>query len=100
MDYESHWLFKEISSMSKEFRYSIKHMPVEYRYDIGRDIRTILRELKYRAYKAVKFSSVLSCQDIDILIDLLNKLKIWVDECLEDRLLLVSGPYTIIQPRY
>lgn len=99
MDYEGHWLYKEICSMSKEFRYSIGHMPVEYRYEIGRDIRAILRELKYKAYKAIKFSSILSCQDKDILIDLLNKLKIWVDECLEDKLLLVTGKYTIIQPR-
>ena len=30
MDYEGHWLYKEICSMSREFRYSIRHMPKVY----------------------------------------------------------------------
>ena len=44
MDYESHWLYKEINSMSQEFRFSIRHMPVEYRYEVGREIRSALRQ--------------------------------------------------------
>lgn len=99
MDYENHWLFKEISSMSKELRYSIRHMPVEYRYDIGKDLRSALRELKYEAYKVVKWGGTLPPNGDETIIDLLNKVKLIVDECIEDHLLLVTGPYTIIQPR-
>ena len=87
--------------MSKELRYSIAHMAVEYRRDIGMEIRSTLRELKYEVYKSLKYNTIYSGRDDqeDKVTDLLNKVKILMDECVKDNLLLVKGPYTIIQPR-
>lgn len=99
MDYQSHWLFKEICSMSKEFRNSIRHMPVEHRNDIGKEIRFYLRQAKYKTYKAIKTSEVLTHEDKEELIDTLNIVKIQIDECLEDNLLSVKGTYNIVLPR-
>lgn len=81
--------------MAKEFRRSICKMPMDARNDVGTEIRSTLRQLKYETYLAIKSQY----DNKDNLIDLLNKVKILVDECLEDGFLLVKGPYTIIQPR-
>ena len=63
MDYQSHWLYKEICSMSKEFRASIRHMPIEHRADIGKKIRSTLRKSKYQTYKAIKTNELLNPDD-------------------------------------
>lgn len=101
MDYSSYWLFEEIASIAKDIRYSILHsMPKEYRMEIGNEIRSLLRTLKFRAYSVSKYGrGTLDCNSIDYLTDTIVKLKINLDDCLEDGLLLDKGPYTIIPAR-
>ena len=101
MDSSPLQLFKEISQMNKEFRYSILHsMPKEYRFDVGAEILKLMREIKFTIYKSVRFSKVaLDCNSRDILIEMLLHLKIEIDDCCEDGLLSVKGSYTIVPPR-
>lgn len=92
-------LFKEISQMSKEFRYCILHsMPKEYRFDIGGEILRLMRSIKHTVYLSAKRAS-LDCDSRDTIIDMLIDLKIDIDECIEDKLLSVKGEYTIVPPR-
>lgn len=92
-------LHKEISSMSKELRYSIQHsMPKQYKMDIGIEILQCMRRLKLLACNL--------CYDIiseeffraNGRKELIH-LTMLIDECIEDKILLTSGPYTIILPR-
>ena len=99
MDYQSHWLYKEICSMSKEFRASIRHMPIEHRADIGKEIRSTLRKAKYQTYKAIKTNELLNPDDKKGLIDTLNIVKIQIDECLEDNILSIKGDFNVVLPR-
>ena len=46
MDSSPLQLFKEISQMNKEFRYSILHsMPKEYRFDVGAEILKLVERV-------------------------------------------------------
>ena len=92
-------LFKEVSQMSKEFRYCILHsMPKEYRFDIGSEILRLMRSIKHTLYLSARRPS-LDCDSRDTIIDMLLDLKINIDECVEDKLLSIKGEYTIIPPR-
>ena len=86
-------VFTKISDMSKYLRNSIKHMPKYYRYDIGDEIRKLLRDMKYKAF-------LLQSEDCGKeLYNMAQHLKILLDECIEDQALLMKGPYTIFEPR-
>lgn len=99
-EYEKYWLFKEISAMSKEFRHSIKHtMPKENRCGIGDETLQLMRDIKFTIYKGIHAGTILDCDSKHKIIEMLYHLKIMIDECLEDGILLMKGEYTIHQPR-
>ena len=86
-------IFVKVSDMSKVLRKSINHMPKEFRYDIGIDIKKLLREMKYKAF-------LLQTKDCcEALYFDAQRLKLLVDECIEDEVLLMKGEFTIIEPR-
>ena len=92
-------LFKEISSINQEIRKSIYHsMPKQYRIDIGVEILQCMRHLKLLAYYLSY--NVISEDDFKVEFSKeLVHLKMLIDESIEDKILLLSGPFTIILPR-
>ena len=86
-------IFVKISDMSRYLRESINHMPKEYRYDIGIDIKKLLREMKYKAL----LLQTADCSH-ELYLDT-QRLKLLLDECIEDKVLLMKGKFNIIEPR-
>lgn len=86
-------VFAKISDISKYLRKSIKAMPKYYQYSEGDEIKKLLRDMKFKAY-------LLQYQDCgEELYFMAQHLKILLDECLEEKALLMKGPYTIYKPR-
>lgn len=86
-------VFAKVSDMSKYLRNSIKHILKYERYGIEDEIRKFTRDMKYKAF-------LLQSEDCGKeLYNMARHLKILLDECIEDKLLLMSGQYTILQPR-
>lgn len=91
-------IYTEISLMSKELRDSILQMKRYYRFDVGDEIRSLLRELKYLVsdihQKPNTCKYLLLCE----LQSKLNHLEIALSDCLEDRALKLEGRYNISSP--
>lgn len=86
-------VYAKVSDMSKYLRKSIEQMPKYYRYDIGDEIKKLLRDIKFKAY-------LLQWKDCsEELYFMLQHLKVLLDECIDDGILLMSGKYTIFEPR-
>jgi len=86
-------IYVEIERMAKAFRVSINSMPDKARASIGKDISITLRKAKFFALLSTKFNYYSS------LYKELVRVKVLVDECLEDSLLLMKGKDNIIIPR-
>lgn len=86
-------VYAKISDISRYLRRSIKQMPRYYLYSEGDKIKELLREMKFKAF-------LLQSKDCsEELYFMALNLKILLDECLEDKALLMKGPYTIYEPR-
>lgn len=95
LDYESAYM--EISAMSKALRQSIKHMPKYYRYNIGDRIINLLLDIKLCVKLLYKGRN--SGYTDDDLYNMLVKLGVLIDDCIEEKALLIKGEYNVIEPR-
>lgn len=86
-------VYVKASDMSKYLRASIKRMPNYYRYDIGDEIKKLLRDIKFKAL----LLQYTDCKEE--LYFMLLHLKLLLDECIDDGILPMKGPYTIYEPR-
>ena len=90
-------LFKDITSISKDLRRAVRHMPKYYRYNEGDQIKRLLVEIKLPIKLAAKdvnytFGYSDTIWKIELLIIIL-------DDCIEDHALLIKGAFTIAEPR-
>lgn len=92
-------IFSEASSMSAELRESIKQMSRYYRFDIGDELRKLLRQIKYLIADASgKIEIKSKYEAVQELLETISHIEIALQDCLEDNALSVSGRYNINQP--
>ena len=84
-------IYTEISLMSKELRDSILQMKRYYRFDVGDEIRSLLRELKYLVSDIHQKPNTCKYLPLCELQSKLNHLEIALSDCLEDRALKLEG---------
>lgn len=90
-------VYREIEAISKDLRKSIKHMPRYERYIVGDRILNILLDVKIAVKLACKGRAY--TLDTDKLYNDLITLGTLIDDCIEDRALLLKGKYTVHEPR-
>lgn len=91
-------IYRETNEMAKELKVSIRRMPREFKFDIGNEIKRLLRDMKYQIYLINVHSDEEKLSYIKDFIDMYNHLKILIDDCLEDDVLQLKGKYTIYSP--
>lgn len=96
--YQELEIYTQISLMSKELRESILQMKRYYRFDVGDEIRGLLRSIKYTVSdihrKPNNCKYPLICQ----LISQIDHLEIALSDCIEDGALWLDGRYNISMP--
>lgn len=98
-DYSELEIFSEASSMSAELRESIKQMSRYYRFDVGDELRKLLRQIKYLIADASgKIEIKGKYEAVQELLETISHIEIALQDCLEDSALSVSGRYNINQP--
>ena len=98
-DYSELEIFSEASSMSAELRESIKQMSRYYRFDVGDELRKLLRQIKYLIADASgKIEIKGKYEAVQELLETISHIEIALQDCLEDNALSVSGRYNINQP--
>ena len=99
INYKELNIYSEVSFMSKELRTSIKQMSRYYRYDVGDEIREMLRQIKYVISDIHQLPNTeIKYNKICDLIDKLNHLDIALTDCIEDEALSLGGPHSIAIP--
>lgn len=97
-DYNELRIYTEVSLMAQELRFSIGQMKRCYRFDVGDEIRQILRQIKYTISDIHQKPNSCKYGGICDLINLINHLEIALNDCLEDNALSLSGRYNIFSP--
>lgn len=88
-------IYKDFTAMAKDLRRVIKRMPKEYKYDIGDEIKKLLRDMKYQIYIVNNSKNEGKPEQLRCFIDMYNHLRILLDECIEDGVLQVKGKMSI-----
>lgn len=91
-------IYRQTSEMAKELKPSLKRMPREYKFDIGNEIKRLVRDMKYQIYLINVRPDNEKLPYLKTFIDMYNHLKILIDDCLEDNVLSLKGKYTIYSP--
>jgi len=91
--------YKDLSQASLEINRAIHYdMPKEARYDIGDEIRKILRDMKYLIYLINSRNDVEKIPYFEQLVDNYNHIRILLDECIENGFLKIKGKFSMAQP--
>ena len=88
-------IYKDFTAMAKDLRRVIKRMPKEYKYDIGDEIKKLLRDMKYQIYIVNNSKNEGKPEHLRCFIDMYNHLRILLEECIEDGVLQVKGKMSI-----
>ena len=91
-------IFKEFSDLSRELRESIQQMKRYYRFDIGDEIRRLLREIKYKISDINSSPNKCKLEKLVSLCSLLDHLEIALSDCIEEGSLSLKGRYNINLP--
>lgn len=91
-------IYRQTNDMSKELRRSINNMPRQYKYNIGMRIINLLSDIKYQIYLCNTRFNEERLNEIKGLKDMLAHLKIYIDECVEDKILLLNTKFSIQIP--
>lgn len=91
-------IFKEFSDLSRELRESIQQMKRYYRFDIGDEIRRLLREIKYKISDINSSPNNCKLEKLVSLCSLLDHLEIALSDCIEEGSLSLKGRYNINLP--
>jgi hypothetical protein len=97
-DYRELDIFKEFSDLSREPRESIQQMKRYYRFDVGDEIRRLLREIKYKISDINSSPNNCKLEKLVSLCSLLNHLEIALSDCIEEGSLSLKGRYNINLP--
>ena len=97
-DYRELDIFKEFSDLSRELRESIQQMKRYYRFDVGDEIRRLLREIKYKISDINSIPNNCKLEKLVSLCSLLNHLEIALSDCIEEGSLSLKGRYNINLP--
>lgn len=90
-------IYKDIIDLSKFLHKRINKMPRFYKFDIGEDMKKLIREIRYYIYL---INSHEDKEKYPLICQLLNKLvflKIMIDELVEDHIFVLNGKGNIIQ---
>lgn len=91
-------IYTEAMQMSREIRESVKHMKRYYRFDVGDEIRQMLRDMKYIISDIHSKPNKCKYDPLCLLVDKINHLEIALTDCLEDEALSLRGRYNISLP--
>lgn len=91
-------IYRQSSDMSKELRRSINNMPRQYKFNIGMRIINLLSDIKYQIYLCNTRFNEERLVEIRKLKDMLAHLKIYLEECIEDKVLLLNTKFSIQTP--
>ena len=97
-DYRELEIFKEFSDLSKELRKSIQQMKRYYRFDVGDEIRRLLRKIKYKISDISSSPNNCKLEKLVSLCSLLDHLEIALSDCIEEGSLSLKGRYNINLP--
>lgn len=89
-------IFTTFSDLSKILRRSVRKMARYDRFDVGDEIRSLLRQIKHTISDSHSLpNNCNKLSGINLLINLLNHLEIDLTDCLEDGSLSLSGKFGI-----
>lgn len=97
-DYRELEIFKEFSDLSRKLRESIQQMKRYYRFDVGDEIRRLLREIKYKISDINSSPNNCKLEKLVNLCSLLDHLEIALGDCIEEGSLSLKGRYNINLP--
>lgn len=98
-DYSELEIFSEASLMSGELRESIQQMPRRFRFDVGDELRKLLRQVKYLIADASgKIELKGKYKATQELLETISHIEIALQDCIEDNALSMNGRYNINQP--
>lgn len=89
-------IFTDFSDLSKILRRSIREMARYDRFDVGDEIKSLLRQIKHIISDSHSLpNNCNKLSNLDFLVNLLNHLEIDLTDCLEDSSLSLSGKFGI-----
>lgn len=91
-------IYKELNELSKELRKRIRQMPKEYKFEIGNDMKKLLRRMRYQIYLINSHDNSVKPKFFHEFINMQVNLKIHLDECIEDNIFTFSGKFSIALP--
>lgn len=66
-------------------------MSREYKFDIGFEMKQLIRDIKYQIYCANSRQNDEKSKELSILKDMINHLKILIGECVDDNIFVLRG---------
>lgn len=89
-------IFTDFSDLSKNLRRSIREMARYDRFDVGDEIKSLLRQIKHIISDSHSLpNNCIKLSNLNLLVNLLNHLEINLTDCLEDNSLHLSGKFGI-----
>ena len=89
-------IYKDVVELSKMLNRRIKQMDIYYRRDSGDEMRKLLRDIRFSIYEVNSHSDQDKEQYLIELIRKFVKLKILIDDAVENEALKISGKKNVI----
>lgn len=91
MTYSNLQIYKDFSALAKPLKRRIRQMSREYKFDIGFEMKQLIRDIKYQIYYANSRQNDEKSKELSILKDMINHLKILIGECVDDNIFVLRG---------
>lgn len=89
-------IYKDVVELSKMLNRRIKQMDIYYRRDSGDEMRKLLRDIRFSIYEVNSHSDQDKEQYLTELIRKFVKLKILIDDAVENEALKISGKKNVV----
>ena len=89
-------IYKDVVELSKMLNRRIKQMDIYYRRDSGDEMRKLLRDIRFSIYEVNSHSDKDKEQYLIELIRKFVKLKILIDDAVENEALKISGKKNVV----
>lgn len=89
-------IYKDVVELSKMLNRRIKQMDIYYRRDSGDEMRKLLRDIRFSIYEVNSHSDQDKEQYLIELIRKFVKLKILIDDAVENEALKISGKKNVV----
>ena len=88
-------VYQETIEIGKSLKHVILTIPKDYRYDLGVEIKRLIRDIKYQIYLTNCRTDNEKIVYVDELQNMVNHLKILIDDGIEDNIFFFKGKNSI-----